>query len=133
MQEEELFTLHLAAAFLLLDGRQHETAFELMNKEGAFPRLAQLIKERVDDEMGFHRLLLELLYEMCRIQRLSQEDLSAFTCEGHTTPADLTTESVDGKLVLYLFQVIESISNDVDDPYHYPIIRVLVSTIYNAH
>lgn len=39
---------------------------------------------------------------------------------------DLATESIDGNLVLYFFQVIESLSNDVDDPYHYPIIRVLV-------
>lgn len=29
--------------------------------------------------------------------------------------------------VLYLFQIIEGLSNDVHDPYHYPVIRVLVS------
>jgi len=39
---------------------------------------------------------------------------------------DFAAESIDGNLVLYFFQVIESLSNDVGDPYHYPIIRVLV-------
>lgn len=33
---------------------------------------------------------------------------------------------VDDAFVLYLFQLIEQLSNDADDPYHYHIIRVLV-------
>ena len=48
----------------------------MMNEEGAFPRLVELIHERKDDEAGLHRMLLELLYEMSRIQRLRVEDLS---------------------------------------------------------
>ena len=28
---------------------------------------------------------------------------------------------------MYLLQVIEGLSDDVSDPYHYPVIRVLVS------
>ena len=47
-----------------------------MGEEGAFPRLVGLIQERKDDETGLHRMLLELLYEMSRIQRLRLEDLS---------------------------------------------------------
>jgi hypothetical protein len=34
---------------------------------------------------------------------------------------------VDDDFVTYLFQIIEELSDDVDDPYHYPVIRVLVS------
>ena len=48
----------------------------MMNEEGVFPRLVELIQGRVDDEAGLHRMLLELLYEMSRIQRLRIEDLS---------------------------------------------------------
>jgi len=34
--------------------------------------------------------------------------------------------TVDDGFVLYLFQLIEQLSGDADDPYHYPIIRVLL-------
>lgn len=34
--------------------------------------------------------------------------------------------AVDDGVVLYLFQLIEELSDDADDPYHYPIIRVLL-------
>ena len=48
----------------------------MMNEEGVFVRLLELILERMDDDAGLHRMLLELLYEMSRIQRLRMEDLS---------------------------------------------------------
>lgn len=48
----------------------------MMNEEGVFPRLLELIQEKKNDDAGFHRMLLELLYEMSRIQRLRVEDLS---------------------------------------------------------
>jgi anthranilate/para-aminobenzoate synthase component II len=35
---------------------------------------------------------------------------------------------VDDTFVYNLFKLIEELSNDVNDPYHYPIIRVLVSS-----
>jgi hypothetical protein len=34
---------------------------------------------------------------------------------------------IDDAFVYDLFKLIEELSNDVNDPYHYPIIRVLVS------
>lgn len=34
--------------------------------------------------------------------------------------------SIDDAFILYLFQVIEEASDDPNDPYHYPVIRVLV-------
>lgn len=48
----------------------------MMNEEGAFSRLIELILQRKDDETGLHRMQLEVLYEMSRIQRLRLEDLS---------------------------------------------------------
>ena len=48
----------------------------MMNEEGAFPRLVELIQGQKDDETGIHRMQLEVLYEMSRIQRLRLEDLS---------------------------------------------------------
>ena len=75
-QEDSPGTLHFVVAFLLFDGRQNDVTFEMIKEEGGFPRLLELILERKDDDAGLHRMLLELLYEMSRIQRLRVEDLS---------------------------------------------------------
>ncbi|KAJ8063819.1 hypothetical protein OCU04_007678 [Sclerotinia nivalis] len=110
MQEDVPATLHVIASFLLFDGRQNEATFEMMNKEGCFPRLLELVKKGNREDPTLHRLLLELLYEMSRMQRISFEDLG----------------QVDDDFVACLFQIIEELSDDVDDPYHYPVIRVLL-------
>jgi hypothetical protein len=110
MQEDEPASLHVIASFLLFDGKENEPTFEMMNREGCFPRLIELIKLGKRDDARLHRLLLELLYEMSRGQRVSTEDLGC----------------VDDDFVVCLFKIIEELSDDVDDPYHYPVIRVLV-------
>ena len=75
-QEDSPDTLHLIAVFLLIDGRRNEVTFEAMNKEGAFARLVELIQGMQAVDAPLHRLLLQLLYEMSRIQRIRMEDLS---------------------------------------------------------
>lgn len=51
----------------------------MMNEEGVFARLLELIQSLRHDESdggaGLHRLLMDLLYEMSRIQRIKIEDL----------------------------------------------------------
>lgn len=110
LQEDEFATLHIIANFLLFDGKHNETTFETMIHEGCFPRLLELIGKGKDEDARLHRMLLELMYEMSRVQRLTLEDLA----------------QVDDTFVTSLFQLIEQLSDDVDDPYHYPVIRVLV-------
>ncbi|KAL8808428.1 MAG: hypothetical protein Q9223_003814, partial [Gallowayella weberi] len=110
LEEESPDTLHLIVALLLFDGRDNEATFEMMNEEGTFPRIVELIYEKKDDDDGLHRMLLELLYEMSRIQRLRIQDLIL----------------IEDDFIRYLFQVTEGLSDDVNDPYHYPIIRVLL-------
>ena len=64
----------------------------MMNEEGTFPTLLELIQGRKDDDAGLHRMLLELLYEMSRIQRLRIEDLSMpsyLTAHKEAEPNDL--------------------------------------------
>lgn len=114
LQEDEPATLHFISSLLLFDGRQDEETFELMNNESCFSRLVELVKEWKEDNVRLHRLLLELLYEMSRMQRLKPEDLI----------------QVDDDFVKYLFQITEELSDDIDDPYHYPVIRVLVRSRY---
>lgn len=111
LQEDEPKTQHVIASFLLLDGQQDGITFEMMNNEGCFSRLLELVMQGKKDDAHLHRLLLELLYGMSRCQRVCAEDLL----------------QVDDEFVLYLFNIIEELSDDVDDPYHYPVIRVLVS------
>lgn len=111
LQEDNLASLHIVASLLLFHGRQEEETFETMNEEGCFLRLLELIKDGARNDSRLHRLLLELLYEMSRVQRLSIRELN----------------EVDDDFVKFLFQIIEELSDDVDDPYHYPVIRVLVS------
>lgn len=110
LQEDEPSTLNVIANFLLLEGRSDETTFKLMIEEGCFPRMVELINGRRDEDRRLHRLLLELMYEMARIERLRVADLL----------------SIDDNFIIYMFQLIERLSDDVDDPYHYPIIRVLL-------
>lgn len=55
----------------------------MMNEEGSFPRLLELLQVRnrsADESMpaGLHRLLMDLMYEMSRIQRVKIEDLGGF-------------------------------------------------------
>lgn len=110
LEEDESRNVYIIASFLLLDGRHNEETFEMMNKEGSFVKLVDLVKSRRNQDSRLHRLLLELLYEMSRMQRLSLDDLA----------------HVDDDFVMNQFQIIEEVSDDVNDPYHYPIIRVLL-------
>ncbi|KAL3952309.1 hypothetical protein ACCO45_014026 [Purpureocillium lilacinum] len=112
LQEDEAASLHAIASLLFLDGRLDESTFPRMISEDCFPRLLELIKSgQDDDDPRLHRLLLQLMYEMSRVERLKLEDLML----------------VDDAFIHYLFRIIEGVSDDVQDPYHYPTIRVLVS------
>lgn len=114
LQEDESGPLHAIVCMLLLDGHADEATFPHMIQEACFPRLLELISSRdSDDDPRLHRFLLQLMYEMSRVERLAPEDLAL----------------VDDNFIHLLFRLIEGVSNDVNDPYHYPTIRVLVSVL----
>lgn len=126
-----------------------------MNEEGAFPRLLELIQSasRSDENGGasLHRLFMDLMYEMSRIQRIKIQDLgecqqvlsilSYCPFAGLDTQADSIKHAlalpevvlVDDEFVKHLFTITEELSDDANDPYHYPVIRVLVSLLIHAH
>ncbi|KAI0453950.1 hypothetical protein F5B21DRAFT_266252 [Xylaria acuta] len=110
LQDDETAHLYPIASFLLLDGRANETTFRKMIEESCFHRLIELINGRKEDDPPLHRLLLELIYEMSRIQKLRVQDLIY----------------VDDGFIIYLFELTEILSDDANDPCHYPIIRVLL-------
>lgn len=57
----------------------------MMLDEGAFLRLIELIQQKPDDNNDLHRLLIELLFEVSRIEKLDADDLGelgmAKSCE----------------------------------------------------
>ncbi|KAI0542418.1 hypothetical protein GGR58DRAFT_249255 [Xylaria digitata] len=110
LQDDETAHLYPIASFLLLDGRANETTFREMIEENCFHRLIELINGRKEHDPPLHRLLLELIYEMSRIQKLRTGDLI----------------HVDDGFVNYLFELTEILSDDANDPCHYSIIRVLL-------
>ncbi|KAI0912444.1 hypothetical protein F4823DRAFT_581521 [Ustulina deusta] len=110
LQDDETAHLYPIASFLLLDGRANEKTFRKMIEESCFHRLIELINGRKEHDPSLHRLLLELIYEMSRIEKLRVQDLM----------------HVDDGFVSYLFELTEILSDDVNDPCHYPIIRVLL-------
>ena len=136
LQEDSGNVLHVITAFLFVDGRRKDDTFELMGQEGCFPRLVELIRSCRDDDGWLHRRLLELLYEMSRIQRIRAGDL----CKRFSSDTIVFgwllifgLGCVDDAFVAYLFQIIEGLSDDVNDPYHYPVIRVLVGCGNRTH
>ncbi|KAF3911792.1 hypothetical protein AA313_de0207167 [Arthrobotrys entomopaga] len=103
--------LHVITSALMYDGIEHPKTFELMLEQSAFERLIKLIWEDVDKEnFGFHKLLLEVFYEMCRIQRLRMQDL----------------EILQDEFVKHLLEQVEEGRGDPDDPYNYAVIKVLL-------
>lgn len=110
LQDDDAHVLSIAVIFLLADARENESTFDLLNRENTFPRLVGLIAHPQVHEEALHRSLMELLYEMARIQKISHADLT----------------HVNDDFVCRLFDIIEQASDDVNDPYHYPVIRVLL-------
>jgi hypothetical protein len=87
-QEDDNPTLHITAAFLLFDGRKSndDEIFEMMHSEGTFARLVELVQTpSIQEDTRLHQLLLQLLYESSRIQRLTREDFSTSKADGLAT------------------------------------------------
>ncbi|KKA28010.1 hypothetical protein TD95_004843 [Thielaviopsis punctulata] len=109
LSEDEAAPLHVLAWFLLLEGRASPDSFRLMIEQSCFPRLVELIYRhgRGRGDARLHRLLLEVMFEMSRIERLRREDLMR----------------IDDNFVAHLLQAIDSVSDDARDN---PTIRVLL-------
>lgn len=49
--------------------------------------------------------------------------------DNYAVPLICDTVLVDDDFVKHLFEIIEELSGDVDDPYHYPVIKILVRSL----
>lgn len=95
LQEDDINVLRIAVTFLLADARENEQTFEMLNKEGTFPRLVELIAHPRRHEEHIHRTLMELMYEVARIQKITNDDLCAF--QHPTRPQSQTVSSCQAK------------------------------------
>lgn len=98
-------------AFLLIDGRAHSSTLEMMQEESAMTCIIENLWHRKDDSLILHRILLELLYEMCKVQKLALQDLKILKQE----------------FITYLFTAIEEREDYDHDPYSYAILKVLLA------
>ena len=87
LQEEDINVLRIAVTFLLADARENEQTFEMLNREGTFPRLVELVAHPREHEEAMHRTLMELMYEVARIQKITNDDLSTFSVSRDIPPA----------------------------------------------
>jgi hypothetical protein len=79
MQDDEPNVVLVSTSFLIAYAQSNEAVYQLLSDEGAFPRLIDLISSpKRHGHEGIHRLLMQLLYEMSRIQRIKASDLG--TC-----------------------------------------------------
>lgn len=92
----------LVGGVLLVDGRAHSSTLEMMQEEAATSSVVQTLWRDRYTNARLHRLFLELLYEMCRVQRI--HDL----------------EKIRPEFIDFLFEAIETsyVSSESSDPYN---------------
>lgn len=75
MQEHENNRIHIVANILLLEGRECSDVFKHMVEDGLFPRLVELVRTKRDENRLLWKKVLDLMYEMSRIQKLEPKEL----------------------------------------------------------
>jgi hypothetical protein len=61
----------------------------MMHSEGTFARLVELVQaQSVQEETTVHQLLLQLLYESSRVQRLTWDDFGMSTTQDPSLMCD---------------------------------------------
>lgn len=75
MQEHENNRIHIVANILLREGRESTDVFKAMVEDGLFPRLVDLVRTKRDEDRQLWGNVLDLMYEMSRIQKLEAKEL----------------------------------------------------------
>jgi hypothetical protein len=105
----------IIGAFLLIDGRIHSWTLEMLQEEKALTCIISTIWENHDQEgprsVILSRIFLDLLYEMCKVQKLDVNDL----------------QQISVKFIEYLFAAIENRDDYDHDPYGYALLKVLLA------
>lgn len=101
----------LVGAFLLIDGRMNAPTMEMMQEESAIACIVETLWKRQSESLRLRRIFLELMYELCRVQKLRHKDL----------------EVVSTGFVVHLYRSIEDRDDYDHDPYGYAVLKVLLA------
>lgn len=103
----------IVGAFLLIDGRSHTSTLEMMLEESTISRIITIIwnNQQENKNVILIRIYLDLLFEMCKIQKLTKGDLN----------------SIQEEFVEQLFFAVERRDDYDHDPYGYTVLKVLLA------
>jgi hypothetical protein len=101
----------LIGAVLLVDGRLHKSTLEMMQEEAACELVINTLWHGRSKDHRLHRIYLELLYEMCRVQKINRKEL----------------EKICYEFIKFMFDIIEEGSGNHGDGYNYTAMKVLLA------
>lgn len=110
VDSDELARKFVNVYLLLMDGRRNSRTFKLMKRADLICGIADMAKCHHDESPRFMRLAFTTLHEICRIQKLPENDLMFF----------------DEEYIWFLMRCVE-LARDDEDPYSYKSIKVIVS------
>lgn len=85
-------------------------------------------------EAKLRSLCVKLLYEVCRVQKLSVQDLSTFfICVASTRLLMMLSEIFDDSFIDYLFDLVEQTRHMQDETFNYGVIKLIVSVIFQSY
>lgn len=106
---------------LLLDGQTELETLRKIRKAKCVPPIVDVLWHRSRGDFELHTIALELMFELCRSQRLSDEDLGR-----HTSPTSdigyITDEFVEFLLV--------ELEDDYDESLNMCICRLIVGPLF---
>jgi hypothetical protein len=111
LEELDLATKVLIGAVLLLDGRLHQSTLEMMHEEKATGAVISILWKDRHSNIRLHRIYLELLYELCRVQKLGNAELCCISEE----------------FIVYVLSVIQNQVDYDNDPYGLAAMKVLLA------
>ena len=68
-------SLHIIYSVLLLDGQTELETLRKIRKSKCIPTMVTTLWKRSQEDYDLHTVGLELMFEVCRSERLSEEDL----------------------------------------------------------
>lgn len=102
----------IIGAVLLVDGRLHQSTLEMMQEEKATLKVIEILYNDRYENLRLNRLFFELLYEVCRVQKISATDLEKVTVE----------------FIEFLYSSIEyHTGKDQTDPYNLAAMKILLA------
>jgi hypothetical protein len=110
-------SLHIAYWVLLLDGQTELETLRKIRKAKCIPNMMDVVWRRSQGDYELHTVALDLMFEVCRSERLSVEDL------GSHLAVKLIVDCITEEFVEFLLMELEE---DYDENFNSAICRLVV-------